>query len=122
MRQKIHAQLPITPVQIDHEHARELAAISNIIDELSELPTLLERIDEDLRRGSRADTGRPGMTAEQVFRALIVKQMNGFSYSELAFHLADSSTYRSFCRIGIGDKPLKSTCPKEPVVAQLAVS
>jgi IS5 family transposase len=32
---------------------------------------------------------------------MIVKQMNDYSYAELAFHLSDSSTYRSFCRIGI---------------------
>jgi IS5 family transposase len=49
------------------------------------------------------------MTAEQVLRALIVKQMNGFSYEELAFHLADSSCYRVFCRIGHFDKPPKSS-------------
>ena len=45
------------------------------------------------------------MTAEQVIRALIVKMMNGYSYAQLAFHLANSQTYRAFCRIGIMDKP-----------------
>jgi IS5 family transposase len=29
-----------------------------------------------------------------------VHAVNGFSYEELAFHLNDSATYRSFCRIG----------------------
>jgi IS5 family transposase len=39
----------------------------------------------------------------------VVKQMNGFSYRELAFHLADSRSYRTFCRLGILDKvPSKS--------------
>jgi hypothetical protein len=33
-----------------------------------------------------------------VLRVLIVKQMTGFSYEEFEFHLADSMTYRSFCR------------------------
>jgi IS5 family transposase len=36
--------------------------------------------------------------------------MNGFSYRELAFHLADSRSYRTFCRLGITDKvPTKSS-------------
>lgn len=54
-----------------------------------------------------ARTGRDGMTAEQVLRVFVVKQMNDFSYEELAFHLADSNSYRAFCRLGIDQKPPK---------------
>ena len=44
-----------------------------------------------------------------MLRALVVKQMHGFSYRALAFHLADSRTYRSFCRLGWSDpEPSKS--------------
>jgi IS5 family transposase len=50
------------------------------------------------------------MTAEQVLRALVVKQMNEFSYEELSFHLADSRSYKSFCRFGIAEStPVKKT-------------
>ena len=50
-----------------------------------------------------------GLSAGQVLRALIIKQLDGFSYRELAFHLADSATYRKFCQLGWGDdKPSKS--------------
>ena len=50
------------------------------------------------------------MTAEQVFRSLLLKQMNSFSYRELHFHLADSQTYRTFCRLSFAqDVPSKST-------------
>ena len=76
---------------------------------LDALPEAAELVAADLaRRGDKQiDTskGREGMTAEQVLRAFVVKQMNSYSYEELAFHLADSSTYRSFCRFGIADKP-----------------
>jgi len=76
---------------------------------LDAIPEVAELVGADLaRRGDRqVDTrkGREGMTAEQVLRAFVVKQMNGYSYEALAFHLADSSTYRSFCRFGIADKP-----------------
>jgi IS5 family transposase len=47
------------------------------------------------------------MSAEQVLRAAIIKQMEGFTYEELAFHLMDSCTYRNFCRIGFAHKGFK---------------
>ena len=50
------------------------------------------------------------MTAEQVLRALILKQMNSWDYRELAFHLEDSRTFRRFCRLRLFSKaPSKST-------------
>ena len=68
---------------------------------------------QDLRAASgskQATRGAGGLSAEQVLRILVVKQMNGLSYRELAFHLADSRSYRTFCRLGITDKvPTKSS-------------
>jgi len=55
------------------------------------------------------DKGAEGMSADQVLRAAIIKQTEGFSYEELAFHLADSINYRNFCRIGITQKGFKRT-------------
>jgi IS5 family transposase len=76
---------------------------------LDAIPEAAQLVAADLaRRGDKEidmNKGREGMSAEQVLRAFVVKQMNGYSYEELAFHLADSSTYRSFCRLGITDKP-----------------
>lgn len=108
MRNTIHYQMPIVQSFIAHEHARELAVINDILDAE---PRIMKLIHADLVKGGiDATTGRNGMSAEQVIRVLIVKQMNGFSYDELAFHLADSNTYRSFCCIGICDiAPKKST-------------
>ena len=48
------------------------------------------------------------MTAEQVIRALVVKQLGSFSYEQLAFHLTDSQTYRTFCRFGALDGTLRA--------------
>ena len=42
------------------------------------------------------------MSGEQVLRVIGVKQLSGFSYDDLAFHLADSISYRAFCRFNIG--------------------
>jgi IS5 family transposase len=56
----------------------------------------------EARRQVSATRGREGMSAEQVLRALVVKQLGGFSYDELAFQLADSNSYRAFCRFEVG--------------------
>lgn len=89
--------------------AKELEAISRVLDEN---PKIAELILQDLRAASGSEQttrGAEGLSADQVLRVLIIKQMNGFSYRELAFHLADSRSYQSFCRFGITDKvPTKS--------------
>jgi len=79
-----------------------------ILDRHPELEQIVER---DLQgAGVRQDVGREGMSADQILRALIVKQMNQFSYEELSFHLADSVTYRGFCRLGaFAQVPRKSS-------------
>ena len=49
------------------------------------------------------------MTAEQVLRCALIKQTHQFSYQKLAFHLADSQSFRIFCRLPYGFTPSKST-------------
>ena len=108
MRQKLHPQMSIAPALVDQEHARELAAISGILDRHGKAVDLVFR---DLPRGRVAPkTGRPAMSAEQVLRAGVIKQMHGLSYEDLEFHLADSVSFRSFCRIDAWQEgPKKST-------------
>jgi hypothetical protein len=88
MRQVLAKQMSLVPVPIAHPRARELTKMSEILDEM---PELLTPVHADLlgRGGKPVDPrkGRDGMTAEQVLRAMIVKQMNSYSYEELAFHL-----------------------------------
>lgn len=108
MRRIILQQPSIVEPAVNHQHAAELRKIDEI---LRSLPRIAELIHEDLVRGLKdPSTGRQGcLTADQLFRALQVKQMNGASYEELAFHLADSKTYRAFCGIGFTDKVPKSS-------------
>ena len=88
--------------RIDHPHAVELEGVSQILDAN---PIMYDWVLQDLtRKVIRTDTGAEGMSAEQVLRAAIIKQMEGYSYEDLAFHLLDSVCYRGFCRIGIADK------------------
>lgn len=108
MRKTHTAQPSLQEAWLDVEHAKELAEISTILDQHPRFPQL---VAQDLQRatGARHETGARGMSAEQVLRALIVKQINGFSYRELAFHLEDSRSYRKFCRVGLMESaPSKS--------------
>lgn len=82
---------------LPHEYARELAAIDDI---LSSNPMVARLVWKDLQQDAqpnRRHLGRPGLPADVVLRATIIKQMHGFSYEHLAFHLADSRTYLRFC-------------------------
>ncbi|HEY3666456.1 MAG TPA: ISNCY family transposase [Polyangiaceae bacterium] len=106
MRKSLLDQLSLTPVPIAHAHAQELVAVGALLDQLPEAVALVHE-DLSVRRGRRVDPtkGRDGMAAEQVLRVAILKQHTGLSYERLAFALADSSTYRSFCRLGYEQKP-----------------
>lgn len=107
MRKKNQKQMPLTPTTVDHRHAMELELISRILDDI---PTINELAWQDLTQNvENFGTGAEGMSAEQVVRCAIVKQMEGYSYDELAFHIIDSSCYRSFCRIGIAHKGFKKS-------------
>jgi len=114
MREVAEQQLDLTPRTIRHEHACELEAVSEILDET---PEILEWVYRDLVAGISSETGRRGLTAEQVLRAVLVKQMNGFSYVELAFHLADSRTYSAFCRLPwLDEKPVSSSALSSAII------
>lgn len=106
MRQARQKQLNLTPEWLPLEHARELQAIDRVLDQN---PAIAELIWHDLiaERVMKND-GAEGVSAEQILRALIIKQLNGFSYRELAFHLADSTSYRTFCGLSFGQRPSKT--------------
>lgn len=110
----VSPQLPLTAPWIGHQHATELAAMSALLDEQ---PALSAGVQQDLEAGcpTNAQTGRPGLTGEQTLRLLIVRQLTGWTYAELAFHLADSVTYRAFCRVSA----LTATPSKSALAATL---
>ena len=96
MRNKIQAQMPLVYPFVDHEHARELRRMGDILDRIPEADALV--YDDLIAHGPNTSTGRPGLPGDQVLRLLILKQMNRFSYEELAFHMADSRCFRAFCQ------------------------
>ena len=110
MREAHKTQDTLRETWLDLDHAKELEAMSRVLDDN---PTVGELVLQDLYVASsspQSNRGVGGLSGEQILRILVVKQMNGFSYRELAFHLADSRSYRTFCRLGITDKvPTKSS-------------
>ena len=107
MREKQCDQMPILIPCIEHPRAQELKRISDILDEN---PIISEMVWQDLTRDVQTQgAGAHGMSAEQVLRVAIVKQTEGFSYEDLAFHILDSRCYRHFCRIGFAHEGFKKS-------------
>jgi len=108
MREKQQKQMPLLEPRSDHPQARELEAISNIIDNT---PTICDYVLQDLNRGKiiKRRTGARGMSADQILRAAIVMRLFEFTYEELAFHISDSRCLQRFCRIGFADKGFKKS-------------
>lgn len=106
MRQKRSPQLSVFHTLAATEIGKELASISLIIDET---PQMLDPIYQDLVGRRQTDNGRTGMSAEQVLRCAILKQYRNLSYEELAFHLSDSVTFRTFARLERRQRPSAST-------------
>lgn len=109
MRKKIAEQRPLMPQLSGHKRARELAEIDRVLDGL---PEVLDLVLQDLTAGVSADRGRDGVTAEQVLRIVVLKLVTGVSFDLLAFELEDSTTYRTFCRLGFADKIKRSAIHK----------
>lgn len=103
-----HEQLSLDQPWIAHPHARELETIVRILDSN---PAMAAAVAQDLLAGvANPHTGSRGMSGDQVLRVLLIKQMNGFSYEQLHFHLLDSASYRTFCRLGALERvPGRST-------------
>jgi transposase, IS5 family len=105
MRRRHNPQMSLFNTPSNNPIAKELEKISMILDAN---PNLTEIVYQDLTRTKRHDTGREGMNAEQVLRCAILKQYRQLTYEELSFHVEDSSAFRSFSRLQMGQYPSKS--------------
>jgi IS5 family transposase len=106
MRKKWDEQLSIWHYLPKNRVSRELRGISEVLDTH---PEILEDVYKDLSQAHRVDTGRDGMTAEQVLRCAVLKQYRTLTYEELEFHLQDSQSFRAFSKLRMGQNPSAST-------------
>ncbi len=101
MRQIYQTQSVLLPSLLsDFPEAQELEQMSVVLDDH---PGIAELVLQDLVGDKDADVGRAGLTADQVLRLGLLKQLRGHSYAELPFQIADSTSVRRFVRVGITD-------------------
>lgn len=105
MREIRTAQTSLFDVYARHKFGEFLRRLSNLLDDQ---PQLLNLIAEDFQFKELKATGRKGLSIESTFRCMLLKQISGDSYEKLAFHLSDSSSYRSFARLAGHYSPSKS--------------
>lgn len=106
MRQKRNRQRTIFEVLGKNPGPKEFEQMALVLDAN---PEILDLAFADLTSGRRSDTGREGMTAEQVLRCAIVKQSRELTYEDLEFWLADSYSLRSFTMLRQDQYPSTST-------------
>ena len=105
MRHKFNPQMSLFSPVMRSSIVKELEQISKVLDAT---PSVMDLVFKDLIKTHRHDTGRKGMTAEQVLRCAVLKQYRELTYEEMAFHLEDSDAFRSFARLEMGQYPSKS--------------
>ena len=71
-----------------------LQAISDFLDDQQDM---IEQIRSDLVRGLKnAETGRSGMTPQQILRSLVLMRIKNWDYRELRERIDDGLTLRQF--------------------------
>jgi IS5 family transposase len=71
-----------------------LQAISDFLDDQKDM---IEQVRCDLIRGLKnADTGRSGLTPQQILRSLVLMRIKNWDYRELRERIADGCTLRQF--------------------------
>jgi IS5 family transposase len=71
-----------------------LQAISDFLDDQKDM---IEQVRCDLTRGlKKAETGRSGLTPQQVLRSLVLMRIKNWNYRELRERIADGCTLRQF--------------------------
>ena len=76
MRRKRKNQRPLSGLWPDHRLAQELKAVPKILDDN---PSILELVLHDLCDTGSAGQGAPGLSAEQVLRAALLKNWHQLS-------------------------------------------
>src|SRR5271163_3632908 len=71
-----------------------LQAISDFLDDQKDM---IEQVRRDLTRGlKKSETGRSGLTPQQILRSLILMRIKNWDYRELRERIADGCTLRQF--------------------------
>ena len=112
MRQKLRDMLPgfFHNDQINDENENKTLQIvrqfrdeyKRVDEHLTKYPEILEAAHRDLEKLCKADATRdrrPDFTTENLFRAVLVMQIEGLPYREVTIRIAESKTLQNFCRL-----------------------
>jgi IS5 family transposase len=94
MRDILSGQGTLDFTPMDDETKEEFEKMDKI---LRSAKKVLHAVDADLLGEADPSKGRPGMSAQQVLRMALVKQLYGWSFRELRRRVEDSITLRRFC-------------------------
>ena len=85
--------------KIIREYRREYKVIGEILDGHPEILDMAHRDLEHLSKATSRRGRKAGFTSENLFRAIIVMQREGFEYRETSVRIAESETLQNFCRL-----------------------
>jgi len=105
MREIRNAQASIFDFYAENELAYKLRDLSDLLDKH---PIILVILEKDFDSKDVKNTGAYGMSLESIIRCMLLKHILRVSYRQLAFHLADSPSYRAFARLNGVCSPSKS--------------
>ena len=97
MSRRAEQQVSFADWELVHQGQHLDPLLQSISDFLDSQNDLIEQVRCDLVRGLRnAETGRSGLTPQQVLRSLVLMRVKNWTYRELRERIADGFTLRQF--------------------------
>lgn len=97
MSRTMNPQVSFADLEFIRQGVEMEPVLRSISDFLSNHAGLVESVRQDLERGLKnPDTGRNGLTAQQVLRSLILQRVKNWDLRELRERIADGYTLRGF--------------------------
>ncbi len=105
MRKKREPQMSFQQLRPDWSRTKEAKELAQMDQILVARPEVCDLVANDLASPKGSARGAKGMTAEQVLRVAILKQLKQYTYRELQDRIDDSDRLRAFCRMGFDEIP-----------------
>jgi len=102
MRLLKNLQLFLCPAKIVCDRSQELGEMDRIISAADGMREVLARILLEVNDGANKNTGRDGVTAEQILKLGILRKRHNQSYRELSEASLDSLSMRQFLNLAPG--------------------
>ncbi len=85
--------------KIIRDYRQEYKAVDEILDRHPEILRLVHGDLAKLSKGSSRRGRKADFTSENLLRAILVMQREGFDYREASIRIAESETLQNFCRL-----------------------